>query len=113
MCCSTFAVRPFCAASRNAPLLEAQRSEAEELAGHKQAKNKTEESDQTPAVAVTSISSCPGRGSNPYAPCGAPDFKSGASASSATQALFEINYLRESNTKIIRLEFPLWLRAAP
>ncbi len=29
---------------------------------------------------------CPGRGSNPYAPCGAPDFKSGASASSATQA---------------------------
>src|SRR5437667_12905943 len=36
---------------------------------------------------------CPGRGSNPYAPCGAPDFKSGASASSATQALlFSMNY---------------------
>ena len=29
---------------------------------------------------------CLGRESNPYAPCGAPDFKSGASASSATQA---------------------------
>src|SRR5207244_5602148 len=36
---------------------------------------------------------CPGRGSNPYAPCGAPDFKSGASASSSTQAyLFSMNY---------------------
>jgi hypothetical protein len=31
---------------------------------------------------------CLGGESNPYAPLGAPDFKSGASASSATQAFF-------------------------
>ena len=41
---------------------------------------------------------CLGRESNPHAPRGAPDFKSGTSASSATQANFGTNYLAKATT---------------
>jgi integrase len=68
--------------------LKAQRSEQQETgaAGDKRATRTVAEETTQISVPATLLNQCLGGESNPYAPCGAPDFKSGASASSATQA---------------------------
>jgi hypothetical protein len=56
-------------------IIETQQLEAKELTGEKQAKGSIEADCELMPASVTLLHQCPGRGSNPYAPCGAPDFK--------------------------------------